>query len=66
MEIIFELEDSDIECVFEPDFALPLNCCDFEKITWTLQNGTHTRTVASLFDSTSEHEYPTAHILPIV
>jgi len=66
MEIIFELEDSNIECVFEPDFAYSLNRCDFEKITWILQDGTHSRTVASLFNSTSEYGNPTTHILPVM
>ena len=66
MEIKFELEDSDLDCVFEPDFDIPINCCDIEKVAWKFQNGTHTRTMASLFSSSSEHEYPTTHILPIV
>ena len=35
-EIIFELEDSDIECVFTPDFRLSANYTDETKISWRL------------------------------
>ena len=66
MEIKFELEDSDLDCVFEPDFDIPINWTDIEKATWNLQNGTHTRTMANVLSSPSEHEHTTTHILPIV
>ena len=64
MEIKFELEDSDLECVFEPDFDIPINCCDIERVTWNFQDGTHTRTMASLFSSTPEYEHSATHLLP--
>ena len=35
-EIIFELEDSDIECVFTPDFRLSSNYTDETKVSWRL------------------------------
>ena len=35
-EIIFELEDSDIECVFTPDFRLSTNYTDEAKVSWRL------------------------------
>ena len=38
-EIIFELEDSDIECVFTPDFRLSANYTDETKISWRLSGG---------------------------
>ena len=37
-EIIFELEDSDIECVFTPDFRLSANNTDETQISWRLSN----------------------------
>ena len=37
-EIIFELEDSDIECVFTPDFRLSSNYTDETQISWRLSN----------------------------
>jgi IMP cyclohydrolase len=64
MEISFELEDSDIECVFEPDFALPYNCCDIEKVQWKFSNGTHTGTVADVFSSPADGRSTTTYILP--
>ena len=64
MEIKFELEDSDLDCVFEPEFDININCCDIERVTWKFQNGTHTRTMASLFSRTPEYEYATTYILP--
>tara|TARA_R110002020_G_scaffold10690_4_gene40728 strand:+ start:1867 stop:2067 length:201 start_codon:yes stop_codon:yes gene_type:complete len=63
MEIKFELEDSDLDCVFEPDFDISINWTDIEKATWNLQNGTHTRTMANVLSSPSEHEHPTTYIL---
>ena len=66
MEIKFELEDSDLDCVFEPEFDININCCDIERVAWKFQDGTHTRTMASLFSGTPEHEYPTTRLPPIV
>jgi len=62
MEITFEFEDSDILVEFEPEFDLPYNCCDIERVAWNFHNGSHTGTVASLLYGTSEHEYATTHI----
>ena len=41
MEIIFELEDSDLECVFEPDFRVQQNTADHSSVQWRLSNGKH-------------------------
>jgi hypothetical protein len=62
MEIEFEL-DNGFVCGVEPDFDLPLNCCDTGKVTWTFQDGTHSGTVASMLGSTSEYEYTTTYLL---
>ena len=62
MEIIFEPEDTDLSIKFEPDFDLPLNCVDIEGIRWDFQNGTHTRTMASLLGGTPEYEYTSTHL----
>ena len=66
MEIKFELEDSDLDCVFEPEFDININCCDIERVAWKFQDGNHQGTMASLFSGTPEHEYSSAYILPIV
>ena len=36
MEIKFELENSDIECVFTPDFVVSTNYTDETKVSWRL------------------------------
>ena len=64
MEIKFELEDSDLDCVFEPEFDININCCDIERVQWNFQDGNHQGTMASLFGGPSEYEYPTTYILP--
>ena len=38
MEIKFELENSDIECVFTPDFRVSANYTDQTKVSWRLPN----------------------------
>ena len=38
MEITFELEDSDIECVFTPDFRVQANTTDQTAVSWRLSN----------------------------
>ena len=38
MEIRFELEDSDIECDFVPDFRMSANYTDETQISWRLSN----------------------------
>ena len=62
MEIKFELENSDIDCVFEPEFDVAINCVDIEKVQWNFQNGTHTATVASLLRSTPKYEHASTHL----
>ena len=62
MEIKFELEDSDLNIEFEPDFDLSINCVDIEKVQWNFQDGTHTGTVASLLGGTPEHEYTSTRL----
>jgi len=36
MEIKFELENSDIECVFTPDFRMQQNTADHSALQWRL------------------------------
>ena len=48
MEIIFELEDSDLEYSFEPDFRMP-NSSDETQVSWRLSNGKSQGNVAVLF-----------------
>ena len=38
MEITFELEDSDIECVFTPDFRMSKNTADHSAVSWGLSD----------------------------
>ena len=49
MEIKFELEDSDLDCVFEPEFRVQSNTSDETKISWRLSNDKSQRNVAVLF-----------------
>ena len=64
MEIKFELEDSDIVAEFKPDFDIPINCTDIEKVRWKFQDGTHTRVVADVFGSPEDGRSATTYILP--
>jgi len=66
MEIKFELEDSDLVVEFEPDFGIPINCCDIGKVQWNFQDGTHSRTMASLFHSTPKYEHASTRLPQIV
>ena len=36
MEIKFELEDSDLDCVFTPDFRVQANTSDIKSVQWRL------------------------------
>ena len=36
MEIKFELEDSDLDCVFTPDFRMQQNTSDIKSVQWSL------------------------------
>ena len=63
MEIIFELEDSDLECVFEPDFRVQQNTSDQTKVSWRLSNDKSQRNVDILFSEFSD-EGPIYTITP--
>ena len=54
MEIKFELENSDIDCVFTPDFRVQANTTDETKISWRLSNDKSQRNVAVLFPELSD------------
>ena len=54
MEIKFELENSDIDCVFTPDFRMQSNTTDETKISWRLSNDKSQRNVAVLFPELSD------------
>ena len=62
MEIVFELGNSDIECVFTPDFRVP-NTSDATQVSWTLSNGKSQGNVAVLFPEFSD-EGPIYTITP--
>jgi hypothetical protein len=53
MEIKFELEDSDLDCVFEPDFRMP-NSSDETQVSWRLSNDKSPGNVAVLFPEFSD------------
>ena len=63
MEIIFELEDSDLECVFEPDFRVQQNTSDQTQVSWRLSNDKSQRNVDILFSEFSD-EGPIYTITP--
>ena len=54
MEIKLELENSDIDCVFEPDFRVQSNTSDETKISWRLPNSRSQIDVAFLFPELSD------------
>ena len=49
MQIIYELEDSDLEYSFEPDFRVQSNSSDETKVSWRLSNDKSPGNVAVLF-----------------
>ena len=53
MEIKLELENSDIDCVFTPDFRVQANTSDETKISWRLPDNTSQGNVAVLFSEFS-------------
>ena len=53
MEIKFELEDSDIECVFTPDFRMPYTSGE-NQVSWRLPNGGSQISLAFLFPELSD------------
>tara|TARA_Y100001951_G_scaffold96737_1_gene95729 strand:+ start:430 stop:636 length:207 start_codon:yes stop_codon:yes gene_type:complete len=50
MEIKFELEDSDLDCVFEPDFRVQQNTSDIKSVQWRLSSRTTPINVEFLCD----------------
>ena len=60
MEIKLELEDSDLDCVFTPDFRVQSNTSDETQISWRLPNGKSQIDVAVLFPELSDEStrYP--------
>ena len=54
MEITFELEDSDTEYIFTPDFRVQQNTSDQTKVSWRLSNGKSPGNVGILFSEFSE------------
>ena len=63
MEITFELEDSDLVVEIDPDFVCS-NYSSTTEVQWELQGGTHTTTVANVFDNLQECEHSRIYILP--
>ena len=63
MEIKFELENSDIDCVFTPDFRMQTNTSDETKISWRLSDNKSQGNVAILFSEFSD-EGPIYTITP--
>jgi len=53
MEIKLELENSDIDCFFEPDFRVQQNTSDETQISWRLSNDRSQVNVAFLFPELS-------------
>tara|TARA_R110000824_G_scaffold358191_1_gene545722 strand:+ start:194 stop:397 length:204 start_codon:yes stop_codon:yes gene_type:complete len=53
MEIKLELEDSDLDCVFTPDFRMP-NSSDETQVSWRLSNDRSQVNVAVLFPEFSD------------
>lgn len=54
MEIKFELEDSSLDCVFEPDFRVQANTSDETQISWRLPDNKSQGNVAVLFPEFSD------------
>ena len=49
MEITFELEDSDTEYIFTPDFRVSTNYADKDKVSWRLSDNRSEIDVGVLF-----------------
>ena len=54
MEIKFELEASDLDCVFTPDFRVQSNTSDETQVSWRLPNGGSQISLAFLFPELSD------------
>ena len=54
MEIKLELENSDIDCFFEPDFRVQSNTSDETQVSWRLSNDKSQGNVAFLFPELSD------------
>lgn len=55
MEIIVELEDSNLVIEFEPDF-MQQNFADHSQVQWELPNSPNTRRLADVFDLIPEEQ----------
>ena len=58
MEIKFELENSDIECVFTPDFRMQQNTADHSALQWRLPSTGTPINVEFLCDEFQDEESP--------
>ena len=58
MEIKFELEGSDIECVFTPDFRLRQNTADHSSVSWGLSGRATPLNVGILCDEFPDEVTP--------
>ena len=58
MEITFELEDSNIECNFEPDFRVQANTSDLSSVQWRLPNRKSSLNVGILCEEFSDEVTP--------
>lgn len=63
MEFTLELENSDLDIVFESDL-LSENFSDRTEVQWKFHYGTHTRVMADVFDSSPASESVSCDLLP--
>tara|TARA_R100001443_G_scaffold115789_1_gene134374 strand:+ start:886 stop:1095 length:210 start_codon:yes stop_codon:yes gene_type:complete len=63
MEFNFELEDTDLDIVFESGFVYE-NYSDRGDVQWKFHHGTHTRILADVLDSTPKDEGEPGCLLP--
>ncbi len=63
MEFTLELENSDLDIVFESDL-LSENFSDRTEVQWKFQDGNYTRVVADVFDSSPASESVSHNFLP--
>ena len=65
MEIILELENSDLVIEFTPDVN-DQNFSDSTEVCWNFQNETHSGVMASLLIDLSEDQDSSEYLLPTV
>jgi len=63
MEIILELENSDLVIEFEPNFVRE-NFSDRTGVLWKFHNGTHSGVLADMFDCLQEDTDTRTNLLP--